>query len=166
MPTRQSRTNSRRLLVELVESGGARYGGFLRRKLYAAHRLLGASQRELSVALVDDATMIQVHKTFLRQARPTDVLSFPLEHDSRGRVLSGEIIICLPQARRRAKELGTRVRDELLLYAIHGMLHLSGFDDRTQREFERMHRTEDRILSRLGVGPVFSPKPKPRKGAT
>jgi hypothetical protein len=48
------------------------------------------------------------------------------------------------------------VERELLLYALHGMLHLAGFDDRTARGFATMHRTEDDILTRLGVGPVFS----------
>jgi hypothetical protein len=38
------------------------------------------------------------------------------------------------------------------------MLHLSGFDDRTRAEFDRMHRTEDRILTRLGIGAVFRPR--------
>jgi hypothetical protein len=38
------------------------------------------------------------------------------------------------------------------------MLHLSGYDDRTRGGFDRMHRTEDRILTKLGVGPVFRPE--------
>jgi probable rRNA maturation factor len=44
-----------------------------------------------------------------------------------------------------------------LLYSLHGMLHLCGFDDRTEPDFRRMHQTEDEILTRLGVGPVFQP---------
>ena len=51
----------------------------------------------------------------------------------------------------------------LLLYALHGMLHLCGFDDRTAAGFKRMHGTEDRILTRLGVGPVFAPAGKPAR---
>jgi ssRNA-specific RNase YbeY (16S rRNA maturation enzyme) len=50
-------------------------------------------------------------------------------------------------------------RMELLLYALHGMLHLSGFDDRTDRDFALMHRTEDSILESLGFAPVFHPRP-------
>jgi probable rRNA maturation factor len=88
-------------------------------------------------------------------AGPTDVLTFPMELDARGRPTGGEVVICIPEARRRCKELKTPLKHELLLYAIHGMLHLSGFDDRTDREFRRMHRMEDTILRRLGVGPVF-----------
>jgi probable rRNA maturation factor len=67
-------------------------------------------------------------------------------------------VVCVPEARRRAAELGNPVRHELLLYALHGMLHLSGMDDRTLRQFRRMHHLEDAILRRLGVGPVFAAK--------
>jgi len=49
---------------------------------------------------------------------------------------------------------------ELLLYALHGMLHLCGFDDRTDRGFRTMHRREDDILTALGFGPVFAAQPK------
>jgi ssRNA-specific RNase YbeY (16S rRNA maturation enzyme) len=61
---------------------------------------------------------------------------------------------------------------ELLLYALHGMLHLCAFDDRTDREFQIMHEREDQILIRLGIGAVFDPgkrvvrgKTAPRSGA-
>ncbi|MDB5173941.1 MAG: putative rRNA maturation factor [Phycisphaerales bacterium] len=86
---------------------------------------------------------------------PTDVLTFPLEFDCDGHETAGEVVICVPEAARQAKARGTRVETELLLYALHGMLHLSGFDDRTDRGFRRMHQEEDNILVRLGLGPVF-----------
>jgi rRNA maturation RNase YbeY len=86
-------------------------------------------------------------------ATPTDVLTFELEHDARGGCTGGEVVICVPQARRQAR---TNIEEELLLCGIHGMLHLSGFDDKTGAGFTAMHRAEDRILSRLGVGKVFN----------
>jgi branched-chain amino acid transport system ATP-binding protein len=73
------------------------------------------------------------------------------------------IVVCVPEAARRAKELGVPLQHELLLYALHGLLHLNGFDDRTAREYHRMHRMEDAILHQLGVGAVFAPD---RKGRT
>ena len=126
---------------------------FLERHLRAANTHLQRPLVELSIALVNDRTMSDLHQRYLNIAGPTDVLTFPLEEKKRG----GEIVICVPEALRRAKEHGASVRNELLLYAIHGMLHLSGMDDRTQRGFERMHRMEDRILSAIGIGPVFDP---------
>jgi len=138
-------------------SGGGAYHEYLQRNLMAAHMLLGARLRELSVALVGDRKITGLHARFLGIREPTDVVTFPLELDRRGRVLAGEVVVCVPEARRRAKELRNSVRNELLLYALHGMLHLCGFDDRTAGGFARMHRMEDSLLSRLGVGPVFRP---------
>ena len=106
--------------------------------------------------------MSQLHQRFLGIAGPTDVLTFELDHDSRGRVTAGEIVICVPEARRQARLRNTGVERELLLYALHGMLHLSGFDDRTAAGFGRMHQKEDEILARLGIGPVFRMPPSTR----
>lgn len=116
--------------------------------------------RELSLALVGDKKMSDLHEEFLSIAGPTDVLTFPLDEDSRGRVTSGEIVICVPEALRQSKSRGVDPRLELLLYALHGMLHLAGFDDRTDRDFAAMHRTEDSILKRLGFDPVFHHRPR------
>ena len=108
--------------------------------------------------------MSQLHERFMGIRAMTDVLTFPLDTNARGQVTSGEIVICASEARRRAKEIGHTVRDELLLYALHGLLHLAGFDDRTAAAFRRMHRMEDKILTRLGVGPVFAGKPRRKTG--
>jgi probable rRNA maturation factor len=89
------------------------------------------------------------------------VLTFPLETDGRGRAVAGEVVACVPVARREAARRDIPVEHELLLYIIHGILHLSGFDDRTDRACRSMHRAEDRILRRLGIGPVFGSKLRP-----
>jgi probable rRNA maturation factor len=128
---------------------------FLRRQLRRARSLLRHPLRELSVVLVNDRDMSALHQRFLGIDAPTDVLTFPMDQDKRGRAVAGEVLVCVPEARRQALARGARTEHELLLYALHGMLHLCGFDDRTARGFRIMHRTEDRILSRLGVGPVF-----------
>jgi probable rRNA maturation factor len=112
---------------------------------------------ELSIAMVGDQQMSELHERFMSIAGPTDVLTFPLENDARGRTTSGELVLCVPEARRRAREHRVLLAHELLLYAIHGMLHLSGYDDRTDRGYKTMHSTEDDLLCRLGIGPVFRP---------
>jgi probable rRNA maturation factor len=103
--------------------------------------------------------MAALHEQFLGIPGPTDVLTFPLDEDDEGRVTAGEIVICVPEARRQTKRNGVGVERELLLYALHGMLHLCGYDDRTAAAFRTMHATEDRILTQLGVGPVFNRGP-------
>jgi probable rRNA maturation factor len=130
---------------------------FLRKHLIAAHRLLDTGLAELSLAMVDNSRMSLLHKQFMGIECPTDVLTFPLDFDDAGRETAGEVVICVPEAARQAKLRGTRVDCELLLYAIHGILHLSGFDDRTAKAFQRMHRKEDEILIKLGLGSVFAP---------
>jgi probable rRNA maturation factor len=151
-------------IVTITAETGRAFVPFLREQLRAAHRALESRikstrrlpLREMSVALVDDDRMSALHAQFMGIAGPTDVLTFPIDQDRRGRVTSGEVIVCVPQARREAKRHTIPVRHELLLYAIHGMLHLLGYDDRTARDFRTMHRTEDDILTQLGFGPVFS----------
>lgn len=129
---------------------------WLRRHLLKGHAILNPPLAELSLALVGDTRMADLHQQFMGIPGPTDVLTFPMEHDRRGRVTAGEVIVCVPEARRRSKVEGTDLRDELLLYALHGMLHLSGFDDTTPAKFAAIHREEDRILSLLGRGKVFA----------
>jgi len=117
---------------------------------------------ELSIALVDDKQMSDLHLRFMNIAGPTDVLTFPIDVDESGRIITGEVVICIPQARRQSKELGVPILDELLLYALHGMLHLMGLDDRNETDYTHMHCIEDDILTRMGVGKVFHRKAKPR----
>ena len=148
---------SGKLSLTVTAHLATRYVPFLRRHLRAAHRILRPPLRELSLALVGDGRMADLHRRFMGVAGPTDVLTFPLEEDGRGRVTAGEVVVCVPEARRQAKARGVSVEQELLLYALHGMLHLCGYDDRTDASFAAMHRREDRILSQLGVGPVFAP---------
>lgn len=114
--------------------------------------------RDLSIALVGDATMAKLHEQFLLIPGPTDVLTFELAHDARGRCTAGEVVCCVGHAARAAKRFGHPVRLELLLYAVHGLLHLLGHDDTTDASYRRMHAAEDRLLTKLGVGPVFDRK--------
>jgi probable rRNA maturation factor len=149
---------------------GKNYVPYLRKHLHQAHALLCSPLQEFSLALIGDSEMADLHQQFLSIPGPTDVLTFPLETDRRGRATEGEVVICVPQARRQSKLHEIPIRDELLLYALHGLLHLSGFDDRTNRDYRKMHTAEDAILQKLGVGPIFNrPQSRgvsPRTGAT
>ncbi len=138
---------------------------YLRRMIRRAHKLLNPPLRELSIALVGDQRMTRLHEEFLGIATPTDVLTFELEHDEQGHVTAGEVVVCVPVARRVAARMphGSPAR-ELLLYALHGMLHLTGYNDTTEDGYRIMHRKEDEILRRLGVGPVFDMQSPSRNG--
>ncbi len=153
--------NKAKLDLDIAANTGRAYVAFVRRHLISAHRLLRSPVRELSLALVGESLMSRLHDWHMDISGPTDVLSFELDHDARGRVIAGEVIICVSVARRMAARYGMPVRNELLLYAVHGLLHLSGYDDKTDKDYRKMHRMEDRLLSQLGIGPVFKVPPVP-----
>ena len=142
--------------LTVTAAAGKAYAAGLRRMLPKARPLVGGAVREFSVAIVGDSKMAELHEQFMGIAGPTDVLTFEMEHDGRGRVTAGEVIVNVHEAARRAREHGVGVADELLLYAIHGLLHLSGYDDTTNSAYMKMHRKEDRVLTELGVGRVFA----------
>jgi probable rRNA maturation factor len=144
-----------KFILQINAATGRRSVPFLRRNLLRAHAILKPALTEMSLAIVGDARMAKLHAQFMGIEGPTDVLTFPLDADARGRITSGEVVVCAAEALRRAKDHKERPERELLLYALHGMLHLCGYDDRTAPDFRRMHRTEDKILTQLGIGPVF-----------
>jgi probable rRNA maturation factor len=93
--------------------------------------------REIFVLLISDRRMARLHRQFLKEAGPTDVLTF--EH--------GEIFLSAERARHHARRFGSSLGQELRLYIVHGLLHLHGFDDRNEVEAQRMERMQRQILA-------------------
>lgn len=109
-------------------------------------------EANVSVAVVDDERIAELNWVFLERAEPTDVLAFPLDEGrsaEEGEPVFGEIVISAERARREARKRHTDPETELLLYAVHGMLHLAGYDDRTPRERTRMRRRQNEVLRSL-----------------
>lgn len=102
---------------------------------------------EVEVALVGDRTMARLNRRFLGHRGPTDVLAFPGRGGARDPSL-GEIVISVDRARLQARREGWPVRREVALLAVHGVLHLRGYDDRTPRAAARMRARERAILAR------------------
>lgn len=109
----------------------------------------GLGGGEISVAVVSDAAIHELNRRWLDHDEPTDVLSFVLEEAEGYR--EGEIIVSADTALARAAEFGWSPNDELLLYVIHGALHIVGYDDKQPAERERMRERERFYLERLGV---------------
>lgn len=105
----------------------------------------GFREAQISVALVDDATIAGLHAEFMADPTPTDVLSFVLEADD-GR-LEGEVVASADTAAALAPRYGWPAEDELLLYVIHGLLHLVGYDDQTPAARAKMRRREKEVLA-------------------
>jgi probable rRNA maturation factor len=111
------------------------------------------AEAEISVAIIDDPTIHQLNVQFLNHDYPTDVLSFVLERE--GDRLEGEIIASADTAIRSASEFGWSPADELLLYVIHGALHLVGFDDTSPELKTLMRQAEGEHLGRFGLAPRY-----------
>jgi probable rRNA maturation factor len=106
--------------------------------MHKAKRSELTTLREVFVWLIGDRRMSQLHRQFLGQTGPTDVLTF--QH--------GEIVISAETAKRHARLFENSIMRELQLYIVHGLLHLHGFDDRTPAGARKMKRMQERILSR------------------
>ena len=103
----------------------------------------------VSVAIVDDETIHELNRQFLDHDYPTDVLCFPLEYEPPR--LSGEVIVSLDTAARCAAHAGWDPADELLLYVVHGALHLAGYRDKSAADAAQMRAAEAAVLAKLGV---------------
>jgi probable rRNA maturation factor len=109
----------------------------------------GKKKGAISLAIVDDATIHDVNRRFLNHDEPTDVISFVLEED--GASIDAELVLGADTAKRVAAELGVSPGDELLLYAIHGALHLVGHDDLSDGPRVEMRAAEQKYLAHFGV---------------
>jgi probable rRNA maturation factor len=107
----------------------------------------GAAAAELSVTLVSDATITEINESYLRHEGPTDVVSFPLPGPDE-RVV-GDVYVGAEQAHRQAAELGEDPRIETLRLAVHGTLHVLGFDhpEGEGREASPMYRRQEELLA-------------------
>ena len=126
-------------------------------RLIAAARTVvgdaGYQEGELSIAVVDDAQMHELNRRHLDHDYPTDVLSFVFDAED-GRI-EGEIIVSADYAAREAARFQWSTMDELLLYVIHGALHLVGHDDQTPEAKELMREQEIKYLRQFGLEPRF-----------
>ena len=98
-----------------------------------------ATLEALDVALVDDGAIAAVHKDFLGDSLPTDVITF--DH--------GEILVGVETAVEQAADHGEPLWRELLRYFVHGLLHLAGHDDHEDEARQRMHGEQEKIVARI-----------------
>ena len=107
-----------------------------------------------AVELVDDARMCALHARFMNDPSTTDVLTFA--QNAPGSPLDCDIAVCVDEAARRGAGRPHGMREELLLYVLHALLHACGHDDRDPASHAAMHAEEDRILVACGFGPLFA----------
>ncbi len=110
---------------------------------------------EIDVSLVDDETIHQINRDYRKVDRVTDVISFAFndDKDPANVILNpevprmlGEILICLPQAKRQAEQIGNTIERELSFLFVHGLLHLLGYDHMKPEDEAIMFPLQDKIL--------------------
>lgn len=111
----------------------------------------GIARGSVSIAVVDDPKIHELNRQYLAHDYPTDVLSFVLE--AQPGELEGEVIVSADTAARMAESFHWTADDELLLYVIHGTLHLVGYDDLDDEPRQQMRAAEQRYLALLGLTP-------------
>ena len=116
-------------------------------------------QTEVDITLVDDAAIHELNRTYRGIDRPTDVLSFALDEgeeepevdDDEIEHLLGDVIISAPTAVRQGEEYGHGLEREMTYLAVHGMLHLLGYDHMEEKDKLIMRKREDEVLRRLDL---------------
>lgn len=121
----------------------------------------GRTAKSLSVVLTDNRHIRDLNREYLGHDLSTDVISFPLEDldwpvSPGNGGINGEIIASAELASQQAQARNLDPQAELLLYLVHGLLHLMGYDDRTHQEAKQMHEREDELLEGLGFGSVYA----------
>lgn len=143
----------RGLTISVTDARGRRTASGLARWLavVAPRRARGT----VSVALVSDSRLRALNRTYRGHDHATDVLSFPAaagpirDAQARGRRFLGDIVIARGVARRQAREIGHDERTELRVLALHGLLHLLGYDH--ERDRGAMARLERRLRRKGGL---------------
>src|SRR5581483_11832366 len=112
---------------------------------------------ELSVLLVDEGEMANLHERWMDEPGPTDVLSFPMDELRPGRLdadpdeeepgILGDVVLCPAVAERQGREAGHSTQAELELLCTHGILHLLGYDHAEPDEEREMFHLQRQLLS-------------------
>jgi len=154
------------LAVEVAESRLPMAGPELEALFTRALAACGFEGR-VSLAVIDDAAMRRINRAYHDCDEPTDVLAFPLDDLGQGDGDSGsgdsgsgdtaipgafraEIVVSLETAERESAARGVTTTSELLLYVVHGTLHMLGYDDHDSEDARRMHARTLEILAELG----------------
>ncbi|MGI6678317.1 MAG: rRNA maturation RNase YbeY [Dehalobacterium sp.] len=117
---------------------------------------------EVSILLVDDEEIRSLNREYRGIDRPTDVLSFAMAEDvedldfpefmvPEDNYILGDIVISVETAQKQGREFGHSLEREMGYLAVHGMLHLLGYDHETEVERAQMRKKEEEVLLNLGL---------------
>jgi probable rRNA maturation factor len=129
--------------------------------ILAAAKAVSTPSAELAIVLDDDSAIRALNRQWRGQNAPTNVLSFPAAAPGNRRSASpyiGDIVIAFQTTAREAVADGKPFGHHLAHLAIHGFLHLLGYDHDDDRDAATMERLERRILQRLAIPDPYAPR--------
>ena len=118
---------------------------YIKSKVHGAFQLCLRKSKEsaplkelnsIEISIIDDKQIAKVHGEFMNDPSPTDVITFDY----------GEILVSAETALSNSEEMQVSLENEILLYIIHGMLHLGGYFDGSNEEFKEMKSLQEMIL--------------------
>ncbi len=121
----------------------------VRQAVVAAARSRRCLSGSIGVFLTGDRAIRRINRDHLNHDHATDVISFGYE--CRPPHVEGELVVSVETAAAQARRIGRRPVNELLLYVIHGTLHITGMDDQTPEQRRRMRSAEQAVLRTIGV---------------
>ncbi|MCO4850099.1 rRNA maturation RNase YbeY [Bacillus vallismortis] len=152
------------LLIDIIDETGSVSEEMLKEVenllQFAAVREGVQDQAEVSVTIVTNEDIQQINKEYRGKDAPTDVISFALEEEGEGEVeivgaeippVLGDIIISADRTREQAEEYNHSFKRELGFLAVHGFLHLLGYDHMTKEEEEEMFTKQKDLLDAYGL---------------
>lgn len=124
--------------------------GLFKRACQAALKNFRREKAEVNLVFVDEAEILRINKTYLNHHYVTDVISFNHERPPFAGAepwAFGDVYVCYQTARKNAAEFKHTFLQEMMMYAVHGCLHLSGMDDRLPQDRAEMDRRAERIIA-------------------
>lgn len=120
-----------------------------RKKLFELVAFVSAAEgvrlSDIDIAVVNSAEIARLNRQWLRHSGPTDVISFDMSSPA-DTAISAQIIVCGDVAAAEARSRGLGVQRELMLYVVHGLLHLMGYDDTDPESSQVMHARQQQLL--------------------
>lgn len=108
---------------------------------------LNSGSWQMSLRLSNDATIAELHERFFCDPSPTDVITFPSgEAPNADGAYLGDVVVSVQTAAEQAADAGHAAEREIAFLALHGLLHLSGYDDATDEQRNAMHQRQHRLL--------------------
>jgi probable rRNA maturation factor len=146
------------VLVEDLQwrTEGRGFPAELRRAARTALDDAKAALKSLTILLADDAKLEALNAQFRGKPKPTNVLSFPAGSDA----YLGDVAIAYGVTAREAQAAGKSIHDHTLHLAVHGVLHLLGYDHESAREARIMEPLEIAILAKLGIADPYAVRPR------